>query len=586
MSRSESPYVILAGAAAIALSVGCSDSESSNTPVVTQDASADGHDAGADAPATDGLLDGPGDAVADAVMDASPQEGGTDSSADAAPACKRSVVACTPPAGAFFEDGFNDQNAVQSAWGKDNYTVEEGEGGTGTSLAIAIPSSSPGTSKSVTHVVPADQLKGTRVYLSVKVKAQDVSAKPASWNGIKVMLVLEHSDGSKSYPQIGLDVGTFDWTTKSTVVEVAHDLVAAHLVIGLEQVTGKVWFDDLSLQIMACPPTVDIDPACPIEKGHEPVPSLRGVMISPWPDEATRQAAVSTLQTWGANNVRWQLSPADFSDKSGLEGPNFEQDLETGLSRLDAALPLLKQAGIHVILDLHNLSLNWDASEANQTRFVETWKAMASRYKNEPAIWAYDLANEPSERQLKPGLLVWEQLAEKTGKAIRAIDATRTIIVEPSPGGGPSAFRNLYPIDVPDVVYSVHMYEPGAFTHQEVLAEYTQTTTYPGTISGKVWNKDALVAALAPVLDFQQRTRTQIYVGEFSAVRWAPGAATYLTDVMDIFEGYDWDWSYHAFREWSGWSVECPSDKSECTGYVMTDRQQALRAMLQKNLSP
>ena len=27
-------------------------------------------------------------------------------------------------------------------------------------------------------------------------------------------------------------------------------------------------------------------------------------------------------------------------------------------------------------------------------------------------------------------------------------------------------------------------------------------------------------------------------------------------DCIDIFEEYGWDWSYHAFREWGGWSVE------------------------------
>ncbi len=37
---------------------------------------------------------------------------------------------------------------------------------------------------------------------------------------------------------------------------------------------------------------------------------------------------------------------------------------------------------------------------------------------------------------------------------------------------------------------------------------------------------------------------------------WAPGAGEYLRDCIDIFEEYGWDWCYHAFREWEGWSVE------------------------------
>ena len=56
--------------------------------------------------------------------------------------------------------------------------------------------------------------------------------------------------------------------------------------------------------------------------------------------------------------------------------------------------------------------------------------------------------------------------------------------------------------------------------------------------------------------EFQLRHGAKIYCGEFSAVAWAPGADQYLRDCIDMFEEYGWDWSYHAFREWDGWSVE------------------------------
>ena len=59
-----------------------------------------------------------------------------------------------------------------------------------------------------------------------------------------------------------------------------------------------------------------------------------------------------------------------------------------------------------------------------------------------------------------------------------------------------------------------------------------------------------------PVREFQQKHGARIYVGEFSAVAWAPGAEKYLEDCIALFEEYGWDWSYHAFREWKGWSVE------------------------------
>ena len=65
-------------------------------------------------------------------------------------------------------------------------------------------------------------------------------------------------------------------------------------------------------------------------------------------------------------------------------------------------------------------------------------------------------------------------------------------------------------------------------------------------------------AVLAPVTAFQARYHVPIYVGEFSVVRWAPpgSGARWLQDVVDLFEARHWSWTYHAFREWHGWSLE------------------------------
>ena len=91
------------------------------------------------------------------------------------------------------------------------------------------------------------------------------------------------------------------------------------------------------------------------------------------------------------------------------------------------------------------------------------------------------------------------------------------------------------------------------------------------------------------MIDFQKRYNAPIYMGEFSAIRWAPenSAARYLSDVIDIFESHGWDWSYHAFREWDGWSVEHGSDRKDTKrAAVPTDRERLLRGWFAKNQKP
>jgi hypothetical protein len=105
-------------------------------------------------------------------------------------------------------------------------------------------------------------------------------------------------------------------------------------------------------------------------------------------------------------------------------------------------------------------------------------------------------------------------------------------------------------------------------------------------IEGRQWDKQALAQALKPALDFQKKYNVQIYIGEFSAIRWAPdhSAWRYLKDLIELFEKYGWDWSYHAFREWDGWSVEHGADPGDHNRTPEpTDRQKLLLQWYARN---
>jgi len=144
----------------------------------------------------------------------------------------------------------------------------------------------------------------------------------------------------------------------------------------------------------------------------------------------------------------------------------------------------------------------------------------------------------------------------------------------------------LEPLGVSNVVYSVHMYVPGTFTHQGVYGSGKEYR-YPGEIDGQMWDKARLEAVLQPVVDFQRAFGVHVYIGEFSAIRWAPdhSAYRYLKDLIDIFEAHGWDWSYHAFREWDGWSVEHGPDRNDhARSATPTDREELLRSWFARNV--
>lgn len=448
----------------------------------------------------------------------------------------------------------------------------------------------------LTRALPVERIRGCTLRCTAMVMAQDVSAAPQPWNGVKFMLAIE-TPGRKLWPQADIAEGSYDWRRASFTPRIPPDATSVTLCLGLEEVTGAVCFDDLRISVSRPPPPRPSPRPGPLFTGRG-VPRLRGAMVGPHLD----QAGLAVLgRDWNANLIRWQLIRHGRPGEPGRLD-DYDSWLDAELARLDALLPACERLGIMVALDLHSPPggkatvsgyLGSDdrlfTDPRAQDHFVEVWRRIAARYKGRKVIWGFDLVNEPVEEFVEDGCLDWHDLAERAGRAIRAIDPDRTIICEAPPWGSPDSLAEFTPLDLPNVVYSAHMYVPGEFTHQGVHDKSAKPVDYPGVINGKQWDKAALEAALRPVIEFQRAHNVHIYIGEFSAIRWAPGdsARRYLADVIDLFEQHQWDWSYHAFREWQGWSVEHGSDPAITTPATEpTSRELLLRHWFAKNRKP
>ncbi|NUQ71590.1 MAG: cellulase family glycosylhydrolase [Chthonomonadales bacterium] len=456
----------------------------------------------------------------------------------------------------------------------------------------------PGEERGSTLFRPLDAraLRGHTLLCAAWVRASDVSEKPNTWNGIKVMLAIEAPSGSM-WPQADLGTGSFDWRPVRFTVRVPDDAEKINLHLGLELVTGEVWFDDVRVSVPQLPEGPPPPPARRRYRGHD-LPRLRGAMINP---KTVTEEDLRTLGVvWKANLVRWQLTYPAPSGRS-ISADDWDRWLEEELQRLDAMLPLCRKYGLYIALDLHSppggrgTAGGYAGSDsglftdrAAQDQFVRAWEGMARRYKGNRTIWGFDLANEPVENAWDGTCDNWHALVERTARAIRRIDPSRTLIVEPTLGGEPAGLAWFRPISASNVVYSVHMYRPHEFTHQNVFAP-GPAVRYPGAIRGVMWDRAAIRKALEPAVQFQKAYNVQIYVGEFSAIRWAPddSAYRYLRDLIEVMEELGWDWSYHAFREWDGWSVEHGPEKgNHQKATEPTSREKLLREWFSKNRRP
>ncbi|MFO7902282.1 MAG: cellulase family glycosylhydrolase [Pirellulaceae bacterium] len=499
------------------------------------------------------------------------------------------VVASAEPGKTIFTERFDTPSAADD-WRGEPCLVDVGDSGKALSASRA-ESAGPG-STTYRRVLPIDSLEGCLLHVAARVRAEGVGEPPRPWNGVKVMAIIESSSG-RQHPQADLPVGTFDWRDAAFSFRVPRDAQRVELVLGLEAVTGQAWFDDVLVTLLKRPPVYVKPPAGPtpwIELGR-----LRGAMIGPDVDEDDLRTLGAE---WGANLVRWQLIYRGVG--AGFQPTDLQYDrwLDQALARLDKMIPVCHKYGLNIIVDLHsppggrarhsyvgsNDRLFTDP--AMQDKFVEIWRRITRLCKNRPGVIGFDLVNEPVPDLVTPGCDDWRSLAIRAAKAIRQIDPDRTIVYEPGPWGSPEGLSDCVPLPLANVVYSVHMYRPHTFTHQ-TLHNSPGGIEYPGKIDGRYWDKAALREELAPAIEFRERYGLPIYIGEFSAIRWAPAgsAARYLSDLIEIFESEGWHWSYHAFREFHGWSAEHGTDRDDRRPSVNpTEREQLLRKWFAKNL--
>lgn len=305
---------------------------------------------------------------------------------------------------------------------------------------------------------------------------------------------------------------------------------------------------------------------------EHPSPSIvRGFMMN----EAFSQKDCDDARAWGANVIRVQIYPSRYADRMQKE---FWAAWPSFLDQLEEKIKQAQRSGLKVVVDLHQPPFQnvknfdqadfWNRKDLKVT-FCKVWSDIAKRlmpYKD--VIWGYDILNEPLDRSQLPAVTrQWRPLALSIVRAIRKIDPYTWIIFEPGPGSLFSGFKNLSPLPDLHIIYSAHFYYPQDFTHQGVfniagtdLAEAKKkiNLSYPSVIDGVLWNKQRLEQMLKDADEFQARWKVPVYVGEFSVIRWAPkdAALCWLKDVIDLFETRGWSWSYHAFREWNGWSLE------------------------------
>jgi endoglucanase len=206
------------------------------------------------------------------------------------------------------------------------------------------------------------------------------------------------------------------------------------------------------------------------------------------------------------------------------------------LAILDNVVSMAAQQGLQVIPDMHDFLKYWsgpskeecvdNANPAYQELLVETWRLLATHFKDNPAVLGYDIMNEPVRREGTElcGSCNWARIAQAIVDAIRTVDVKHLIFVEGKNyslasdwrvenGGTPFVVDRITP---PRLVYSPH-----------VFFDFKNDSQYDsaGEGDGPIGSWEYVVRdRLRPVIDWSIANNVPLFIGETGvpcSERWA-----------------------------------------------------------------
>ena len=229
---------------------------------------------------------------------------------------------------------------------------------------------------------------------------------------------------------------------------------------------------------------------------------------------------------------------------------------EEGFRLLDRAVSLCRAHGLWVMLDLHAAAGAQARDQNAGSAYGETyfwqqrgfmdrttalWVEIARRYRDDPTVLGYNVLGEP----VTDDVALLNDYYRSAIRAIRAVDPAHLIVLDANRWAKDVTSLHEGLFEDPQVVPALHHYYfDDAF--------FPRLTQYPGTVDGRVCDREALVRTLDGKHD-QQRIARPVFAAEFGVTRSHPQPfpvqIAITRDLVSIFEEKGWGWALWCYKD-------------------------------------
>jgi endoglucanase len=243
----------------------------------------------------------------------------------------------------------------------------------------------------------------------------------------------------------------------------------------------------------------------------------------------------------GFQHVRLNLQAFSHMDGKNQLDP-------TWLSTLGALAREARDAGLMVILDEHDHQPCGEDLAACREKLLAFWEQVAPRFRNAPPSVLFEILNEPNGQLTADA---WNTLLAEVLAVIRRSNPHRTVVIGPA---NYNHFRALDQLELPaadpDIIVTVHYYEPFNFTHQGANWTAPSRESDIGYSWGALTERAEVGQDFDGIAAWGEAHQRPILIGEFGAYEKGDMASrtAWTGAVARAAEARGFAWSYWQFE--------------------------------------
>ena len=246
--------------------------------------------------------------------------------------------------------------------------------------------------------------------------------------------------------------------------------------------------------------------------------------------------------------IRWERDDRSMASSPYTIYPDF-------LTKIKSVVDKALKQKLHVIINMHHHDALYANPAAGKDRFLSQWEQIADYFKAYPDSLLFEILNEPHD-QLTPTL--WNSYAKEALQRIRVTNPKRCVLLGTAEWGGVGGLRSLEIPDDPQLILTLHYYNPFHFTHQGASWSEGSEAWLGTKWQDTDFERQTVANDFKAAVSLANEKNIPVHVGEFGAYSRADmdSRVKWTCFLARWFEQQQFSWAYW---EWnSGFGIYDP----------------------------